>query len=523
MLTIAQVDLFQAQLQTKMLEVAIEQAKAELNDDMACAKAHQCTYRFLSIYLAVFTNPLFNYTMAQTEAMILWISGVTSLNEVVPVSFTDYTVINTSTNHTHSISQVIGLQTALDDLQWQIDNIEDSQITEINGGHAPDDGTGITITIRNDNTVNWEKKDPILAIGEMGFAIDNSVVVGIKIGLGKSWKLTPYHISPFVPIVTDSGRNLDYPNSPYNASHNFQTETEAWNYVLNPYSAPYIYFPYGNVIAYLEVGDTFNNNNTNTYTYQFNIYNTPSILLEEDITDGNLKKMYYTTPDTVETILEDKGKKHLLTNQSQSPVLQSHSYPISITSGATGDIPVFTAYVRGMKDSDKASSIDVKSVSVNFRRRSVAFLWNADDAPNLLKSNVYTDVALTSIVESIRAIRPGTAYPIMAGGSGSKVFTPGEWGPTVPFDSKLFKLGDPGSGGTSGQFNIVVAVPVEVGQPIVYSSNDPKDAMKFLSPDGIANGRKFGYSHGTLTSSPIDYMLYIVQNVIIGSMPVKII
>jgi len=140
MLTIAQVDLFQAQLQTKMLEVAIKQAKAELNDDIDCAKEHQCIYRFLSIYLAVFTNPLFNYTMAQTEAMILWISTITGLHEVVPVSFTNYTTINTGTDHTHSISQIIGLQAALDDLQMQIDNMADVDLYMVDGGSAnPDD------------------------------------------------------------------------------------------------------------------------------------------------------------------------------------------------------------------------------------------------------------------------------------------------------------------------------------------------------------------------------------------------
>jgi len=136
MLTIAQVDLFQAQLQTKMLEVALEQAKAELNDDYECAKVHQCTYRFLTIYYAVFTNPLFNYTMAETEAMINWISTITMLNEVVPVSFTNYTTINTGTDHTHSISQIIGLQAALDDLQLQIDNIQATDIEIIGGGSA---------------------------------------------------------------------------------------------------------------------------------------------------------------------------------------------------------------------------------------------------------------------------------------------------------------------------------------------------------------------------------------------------
>jgi hypothetical protein len=136
MLTIAQVDLFQAQLQTKMLEVALEQAKAELNDDISCAKRHQCTYRFLSIYLAVFTNPLFNYTMAETEAMIFWISAATGLHDVVPVSFTDYTVINTGSDHTHSISQIIGLQAALDDLQLQIDNMEAADLYIVDGGSA---------------------------------------------------------------------------------------------------------------------------------------------------------------------------------------------------------------------------------------------------------------------------------------------------------------------------------------------------------------------------------------------------
>ena len=136
MLTIAQVDLFQAQLQTKMLEVAIEQAKAELNDDISCAKRHQCTYRFLSIYLAVFTNPLFNYDATETESMIFWISAVARLHDVVPVSFTEYTVINTGSDHTHTISQIIGLQAALDDLQLQIDNIEAADLYIVDGGSA---------------------------------------------------------------------------------------------------------------------------------------------------------------------------------------------------------------------------------------------------------------------------------------------------------------------------------------------------------------------------------------------------
>ena len=129
-------DGFKAQLQTQMLDLAIKQAKAILDDDYECAKEHQCEYRFLSLYLSVFTSPLYNYSSYEEEAMVTWISVIGGLHEVVPISFTNYTNISTGTNHTHTISQVIGLQPILDDLQSQIDNIEATDLYIVEGGSA---------------------------------------------------------------------------------------------------------------------------------------------------------------------------------------------------------------------------------------------------------------------------------------------------------------------------------------------------------------------------------------------------
>jgi hypothetical protein len=136
MLTNVQLDEFKAKLQTQMLDLAIKQAKAVLNDDYECAKEYQCEYRFLSLYLSVFTNPLYNYTSSEEEDMVNMIGSVAGLNEVVPISFTNYTTINTGTNHTHTISQVIGLQEALNDLQLQIDNMETTGLYIVEGGSA---------------------------------------------------------------------------------------------------------------------------------------------------------------------------------------------------------------------------------------------------------------------------------------------------------------------------------------------------------------------------------------------------
>jgi len=499
MLTIAQVDLFQAQLQTKMLEVALEQAKAELNDDRDCAKVHQCTYRFLSIYFAVFTNPLYNYTMAQTEAMILWISAVTSLNEVIPVSFTDFTVINIGTDHTHTISQIIGLQETLDDLQAQIDNLEDTQITAIDGGHAPV-GTGITITIRNDTTQNWTEQDPTLAIGEMGFAIDGDVVTGIKIGLGKIWSETPYHISPFTPIVTSTGRNLDAPWKPYNAQHNFQTEKEAWDYVLNPYSAASIAFINGGIVADVEVGTIYQGlgevGPPYTTDYTFNIFNTSSIFVEGG------KKVYY--------INNDFATHFDLTNQVSETVTQVKNAPIYANRTDAGLYKVFSAHI---KDRLNPNVIYGAEAYVRFRLRSTAFLWKANSS--LLNTGAYTDAQLSSIVKSMAGDVAGVKYTNMADGGGNKVFNGGN---AITWDTRIIHNAvpqPPSASGGDGFFNIVVAAPASAGTPIVHNAASDASNPMLFSPV-----RNFTYNNGTAN---IPYVLYVVAEPIVGTLSVKIV
>lgn len=425
MLTLAQIDNFQARLQTKMLEVAIEQAKAELNDDISCAKEHQCMYRFLSIYLAVFTNPLFNYTMAETEAMILWISAIAGLNEVVPVSFTDYTVINIGTDHEHTISQIIGLQEILYGLQSQIDAIKN---------------TGL-----------------------------------------------------FVPIVTNSGRNLDYPAPPYNATHNFQTQEEAWEYVLDPYAPPSVGFA-NDIIADVEIGSTFNNGNGNI-TYTFNIYNTPSILLESVL--GTNKKVYYTSPSTPSEIISG-ATKYPLTDQNGYNVTQSHNANINVNSNVTGKVNVFTVYVRGKVNPELPTSVYGASAFVRFRIRSAVFLWRAND-----DISKYSDNALSSLLRTLGDDFAGGKYTTMADGDGNKSFG------TINWDTKAYSNNNsehPAVIGNDGFFNICMIAPASAGTPIIYNpASGPNSPQKLVT-------HPFMYSNGTATGDrAVLYNLYMNQ------------
>lgn len=125
MLTVEEIDDFKAKLQTKMLEVAIKQAEAELQHDTECADSYQKDYRFLSLFrTAIFEEEV--YTNLDLEKIIPYVIHYGKLSDVVPVSFTGFTNItnNFGGGGIVTIPQVVGLQDILTYLQLQINSIE---------------------------------------------------------------------------------------------------------------------------------------------------------------------------------------------------------------------------------------------------------------------------------------------------------------------------------------------------------------------------------------------------------------
>jgi len=368
------------------------------------------------------------------------------------------------------------------------------------------------ILLRTDTTSNWETLNPTLKLGEMGFAIDAGVVIGGKVGMNKSWNSTPYHFTAFKPIVTNYGRNLDYPNQ-YNKTHNFQTETEAWEYVLYPYSAPSVSFGGGAIIWDSEVGDTFNNYDSGTFPYSFNIYNTPSLFIEGG------KKVYYTSVnDTPATIAAGTGTKFELTDQVNNTVLQGHPAPLNANSNVTGTLNVFSAYVRGKKDPTNVNSVYGESAYVRFRIRSAAFLWAANNS--LLSVVNHTDAQLSAIIRNIGQTGGvnGVRYTNMADGSGNKVFNGGStivWNTTTLDD---MTPEPPAAVGHVGFFKIVIAAPISAGTPIMHNAAvGPESPMAMTTRD-------FMYSNGTATGvNAIPYRLYESNADITGTLSVKIV
>jgi len=368
--------------------------------------------------------------------------------------------------------------------------------------------------------------NPTLKLGEMGFAIDNGVVIGGKVGMDKTWNSTPFHFTAFQPIVTNYGRNLDEGKSgpPYNAQHNFQTETEAWEYVLYPYSPPSVGMP-ASIIWDAEVGDTFNNyapvGQAGTYPFDFYVYNTPTLFPEK--VSGVDKKVYYVStpfaPVTPLQIIGGTATKYALTDQTSNTAYQVHNAPIKANRDTTGTENVFTAFVRGKKDPTNVNSVYQASAYVRFRIRSNAFLWKSND--ELLNPGTYTDAQLSSILRSLGSSgdMAGVRYNNMADGSGSKIFNGGN---TITWNTTALTSivpAPPAAAGHGGFFNICIAVPSGAGLPIVYNAaSDPSNPMTFSTP------RNFMYSNGTATGAKaIPYTLYLVAQPITGTLSVKMI
>jgi hypothetical protein len=387
------------------------------------------------------------------------------------------------------------------------------------------------ILLRTDTSSNWTSMNPTLKLGEMGFAIDNGVVIGGKVGMDKTWNSTPFHFTAFQPIVTNYGRNLDEGKNgpPHSTQHNFQTESEAWEYVLYPYSPPSIVMTgyEGGIIWDSEVGDTFNNyapiGQAGSYPFDFTIYNTPSLFIEK--VAGVDKKVYYvstpTVPVTPLEIIGGAATKYTLSDQTGINAYQVHNSPINANSNVTGKLNVFTALVRGKKDPTNVNSVYQQSAYVRFRIRSTAFLYRSN--AELLHPGTYSDAQLSSIVRSMQGDVAGVKYSNMADYGGTKVFNYGNaitWNTVALEDTRPIP---PSAAGHGGFFYLYVAAPISAGLPIIYnSSSDPSNAEPLVI-------RNFIYSNGTATGDPatggkgIPYGLYQVPKLLTGTYTVKMI
>jgi hypothetical protein len=367
------------------------------------------------------------------------------------------------------------------------------------------------ILLRTDTTANWTSKNPILKLGEMGFAIDNGVVVGGKVGMETNWNSTPFHFTAFKPIVTNYGRDLNHPGGPYDAHHNFQEETAAWEYVLNPYAPPSIAAT--NVIYDAEVGDIYYNAE---YPFGFTVYNTPSLFLEKMSGETVDSKVYYVNPNTPAQIAGGTGTKYKLTDQVNGTATQEHKMPVYANMNATGAQLVFTAYVRGKKNPTDVNSVYPASSYVRFRIRSAAFLWKANSS--LLSTSLYNDAQLSSIVKNIGGDVHGVRHTNMADGGGIKYFNDGN---TITWNTPVLLAMNPlppAAVGNDGFFNMVIAAPKSAGIPIMYNPSAGPESPMTLIP------RDFMYSNGTANdTTAIPYTLYVSESKITGTQPVKIV
>ena len=357
------------------------------------------------------------------------------------------------------------------------------------------------IVLRTDTTLNWENKNPPLLIGEMGYAIDGTVVTCCKVGIGVSWKSTPILLTPFKPIVTNYGRNLDAKDggTPYDAKHNFQTEDEAWQYVLYPYSPPSVNFP-ATIIWDSEVGDNYNMYQTIQYPFDFNIFNTPSIFLEG--TPG-VKKYYIDS--TAIAIAGNQAVGFPLTDQNAATVLQTHYKTFVANSNVTGNVQVIKASVRGSKNPSATSSVYDAYAYVRFRIRSATFLYRRNT--ELFDTNKYPDTALSSILRGLGNNITGGRYTTMADGGGNKYFG------TIPWDTVAYIAAGANTPpnndaikGNDGFFHICIMAPLSAGVPRMYTPSAGPTGKQTLQV------RNFMYTNGTATGvNAIPYALYMTM------------